>query len=159
MATYSFLDVQASMAGPTGVIDLGCGSGAAQEGITVSYIDDKGAMVVGADGNVMHSLRATQAGTITVRLLQTSPTNNKLSLMYAAQTVTSALFGRNTITIRHTVNGDVIVATQCAFKKYPDVTYAQDGGTCEWVFNCGSITTLQGATETLGITDAVNKVL
>lgn len=144
MATYSFLDVQATLSGPSGTIDLGCGAGNAQEGITVSYTDDKGNMLVGADGSVMHSLRASLAGTITVRLLQTSETNAKLSVMFNAQTVSSTLYGKNTITIRNAATGDSIVASQCGFQKMPDLNYAQDGATLEWVFNCGVINEVIG---------------
>lgn len=144
MATYSFLDVQATLVGPGGAVELGNGAGAAQEGITIAYSEDKGNMLVGADGNVMHSLRASQAGTITVRLLQTSPTNAKLAIMHNAQCQSSLTFGRNTITIRNSATGDTIVASQCAFAKLPDLTYAQDGSTYEWVFNCGVINEVLG---------------
>lgn len=142
--TYSFLDVQATLAGPTGVVDLGCGAGNAQEGITVAFNEDKDNMLVGADGSVMHSLRASQAGQITVRLLQTSESNNKLSIMYNAQAVSSSLWGQNVITVRNSATGDVIVASACAFTKQPDINYAQDGGTLEWVFNCGAINEILG---------------
>lgn len=47
-------------------------------------------MTVGADGEVMHSLHAGKSGTITVTLLKTSPVNKKLSLMYNAQSQSSA---------------------------------------------------------------------
>lgn len=144
MATYSFLDVQATLVGPNGAVELGYGAGTAQEGISVTYAEDKGNMLVGADGNVMHSLRASQAGSIIVRLLQTSPTNSKLSVMYNAQCQSSLLFGRNTITIRNSATGDTIVASQCAFKKLPDLTYAEDGATLEWEFNCGVINEVLG---------------
>ncbi len=36
MATYSFMDVTASISGPTGEIDLGYGSASSEEGITVA---------------------------------------------------------------------------------------------------------------------------
>ena len=38
----------------------------------------------------MHSLHADKSGTITVNLLKTSPTNAKLSVMYNAQSLSSA---------------------------------------------------------------------
>lgn len=144
MATYSFMDVRANLVGPTGGIDLGYGAGNAQEGITVAYAEDKGTMITGADGSVMHSLRASQAGTITVRLLQTSPTNSQLAIMHNAQCVSSSLYGKNVITIRNSATGDTIVASLCGFKKVPDLNYAQDGGTYEWEFNCGVINVILG---------------
>jgi hypothetical protein len=57
----------------------------------------KNTMTIGADGEVMHSLHAGKSGTITVTLLKTSPVNKKLSLMYNAQSQSSALWGNNVI--------------------------------------------------------------
>jgi hypothetical protein len=66
MSTYSFLDVSASLAGPTGLVELGYGSANAEEGITVTMTEAKNTMTIGADGEVMHSLHAGKSGTITV---------------------------------------------------------------------------------------------
>lgn len=143
-ATYSFLDVHAQFVGPTGTYALGTDSGAADEGITVSMADDKSTMTVGAAGDGMHSLHAGKSGTVTVRLLKTSPVNSKLSLSYAAETVSSALFGQDSILIRNTQTGDTIACRQCAFKKLPDNVNAKDGGTMEWVFNAILIDELLG---------------
>ena len=52
MATYSFLDVTASLTGPTGVIDLGQGSANSEEGITQTMGGNKNTMTIGADGEV-----------------------------------------------------------------------------------------------------------
>ena len=63
--SYSFLDVQASIAGPGGNFPLsGDRVGIAQEGITVTATGDKNVMTIGADGAAMHSLSADQSGTI-----------------------------------------------------------------------------------------------
>lgn len=145
MASYSFLDVQATMVGPTGNFQLGSGAGNAEEGISISMIDDKGSLTVGADGSAMHSLHAGKAGTVTVRLLKTSPTNALLAAAYAAQTASSALYGQNTILIRNPVSGDTISARQCGFRKLPDIGYAKVAGTQEWVFNAGQVDMLLGS--------------
>lgn len=144
MSTYSFLDVTASMTGPTGVIDLGYGSGNSEEGVTVTMGENKNTMTIGADGEVMHSLHAGKSGTITVNLLKTSPTNKKLSLAYNAQSQSSALWGNNVIVIRNTASGDIVSARSCAFQKHPDFANAKDGTTVAWVFDCGKIDPLLG---------------
>ncbi len=41
MSTYSFIDVSASLTGPTGSIDLGYGSANSEEGITVVMAEAK----------------------------------------------------------------------------------------------------------------------
>ena len=144
MATYSFLDVTASLTGPTGVIDLGQGSANSEEGITQSMGGNKNTMTIGADGEVMHSLHADKSGTITVTLLKTSPVNKKLSLAYNAQSQSSATWGNNVIVIRNTASGDISTARSCAFQKQPDFNNAKEGGTVAWVFDCGKIDQLLG---------------
>ncbi|MEI9692535.1 DUF3277 family protein [Atlantibacter hermannii] len=144
MSTYSFIDVTASMTGPTGIIDLGYGSANSEEGITVTMTENKNTMTIGADGEVMHSLHAGKAGTITVTLLKTSPTNKKLSLAYNAQSQSSALWGNNVFVIRNSASGDITTARSCAFQKQPDHANAKEGGTVSWVFDAGKIDQLLG---------------
>ena len=144
MATYSFLDVTASLTGPTGVIYLGQGSANSEEGITQTMGGNKNTMTIGADGEVMHSLHADKSGTITVTLLKTSPVNKKLSLAYNAQSQSSATWGNNVIVIRNTASGDISTARSCAFQKQPDFNNAKEGGTVAWVFDCGKIDQLLG---------------
>lgn len=142
--TYSFIDVSASLTGPTGSIDLGYGSANSEEGITVTMTEAKNTMTVGADGEVMHSLHAGKSGTITVTLLKTSPVNKKLSLMYNAQSQSSATWGNNVIVVRNKASGDITTARSCAFQKQPDFNNAKEGGTVAWVFDCGKIDQLLG---------------
>ena len=99
MSTYSFMDVTATFAGTTGVVDLGFGSAVTKEGITVTTANSRNTMTVGADGEVMHSLKADKSGTVTVRLLYTSPVNATLQTMFNAQSLSSSAWGNNVITI------------------------------------------------------------
>lgn len=144
MSTYSFQDVTATITGVGGSFSLASGSGAAEEGISIEYAEDKDAMTIGADGTAMHSLHAGKGGTVTVRILKTSPVNSQLSIMYNAQTVSSTLHGNNVISVRNSANGDTILCRSVAFKKFPNMSYAKDGGTVEWAFNVGMIDTILG---------------
>lgn len=133
--TYSFLDVNASIVGPGGGFSLGQGAGVSEEGISTAASENINGMHIGAGGDGMHSLHADKSGKVTVRLLKTSPTNQLLSAMYAFQTASGSAHGQNTIVIVDKSRGDVITCSQCAFSKRPDITYAKDGGTVEWVFD------------------------
>lgn len=144
MSTYSFLDVSATLAGPTGVIDLGAGSANAQEGITIEPVGDKNTMTIGADGEGMHSLHADKSGTITVRLLKTSSRNALLEAMYNAQQLTPSLWGKNVITVTMPRTGEVTVGRSCAFRRKPALQYANDGDIVEWVFDAIKIDTIRG---------------
>lgn len=144
MPTYSFLDVNATLVGAGAIIDLGAGSANSEEGITTSMVDDKNTMTVGADGEGMHSLHAGKAGTVTVRLLKTSPQNAKLMALYDAQSLSSSLWGQNIITITNTSSNDAIGCRSCAFKKRPDLSYKKDGDVVEWVFDSIKIDAILG---------------
>ncbi len=142
--TYSFLDVQASIEGPGGNFQLGSGSGAAEEGITIAPTGDKNVMTVGADGSVMHSLKGDDSGTITVTLLRTSTVNAQMQNLYNHQTSSSRYHGQNTIVVRNPVSGDVITAQYCAFAKQPENPYKTEGGVVSWAFHAGDIDTKRG---------------
>lgn len=145
MSTYSFLTVQASIAGPGGNFSLGNSAGAAEEGISVVMTEEKNTMTVGADGAVMQSLHGGNSGTVTARLLKTSPVNALLTSMYNAQKGNPGNWGNNVIRIGDTYRGDVITCSICAFAKAPDLTYAKDGGLVEWIWHAGKVDELLGA--------------
>jgi hypothetical protein len=140
---YSFLTIHAAITGPGGAFPLS-GVGNAEEGISIEPTGDKNVMTVGADGEVMHSLKADKSGTVTVRLLRTSPANAALKVMYVAQTASPMLHGKNTIVITNRASGDIITCRQCAFAKDISNGYAAEGGTIEWVFHAGKIDGLLG---------------
>lgn len=142
--TYSFLDVQAAIIGPGGSFNLGSGAGATDEGISVDLKDDKNIQTTGADGTVMNSLNASKVGTVTIRLLKTSPVNAQLSQMYNIQAQSSSAWGLNVISIKNPTSGDSITATFAAFKKHPSITYDKEGRHNEWVFDAQMDLTLGG---------------
>jgi hypothetical protein len=145
VATYSFIDVQASITGPGGSFALGYNSGNAEEGITIEMVEDKNKMDIGADGSVMHSLHAGKGANITFHFLKTAPTNQLLSQLYTSQSLSSALWGKNVITVQNLATGDATSASLCAFKKFPNNTYAKDGNMMDWAFDAGQCDGLLGA--------------
>ncbi|MGK3134876.1 phage protein [Pantoea trifolii] len=144
MATYSFMDVTASLTGPSGALDLGYGSAVAEEGIVVAMDEATNTKTIGADGEGMHSLHAGKGGIVTVNLLKTSPLNKKLSIMYTAQKLSSSLWGNNVIVVRNSVSGDLVTARGCAFQKLPDFSNPKVAGTVSWIFDCIKIDELLG---------------
>lgn len=144
MATYSFQDVAAAIVGVGGSINLASGAAVSEEGITIDAVEDKNIMTIGADGSGMHSLVSNESATVTVRLLKTSPVNAQLQLMYNLQTKSSLTHGKNVITVRDVVRGDMIALTNVAFKKRPSVTYAKEGGIMEWTFDAIKTTQILG---------------
>jgi hypothetical protein len=134
MAAYSFLDTKCAIVGPGGAFALTGGS--AKEGIEVEMREDKNKMQIGADGTVMHSLRADKSAKITVRLLKNSVTNSLLSAMYNFQTTSAKLWGQNIISITSGI-GEELTAQQVAFTKQPKMVWSEDGNINEWIFDAG----------------------
>jgi hypothetical protein len=141
---YSFADFKASITGVGGNFQLGDGSGAAEEGITLESVTDQNVMTIGADGSVMHSKIQNRASTFTVRLLKTSPVNRFLQAMYQLQFVNRIGWGKNVIAAVDIIRGDAITLSDVAFKKVPTITYATEGGVNEWTFDCGNAYILLG---------------
>ena len=148
---YSFLNVNAAIAGPGGAAIFGNGAAAAEEGITIEMIEDKDVMTIGADGAGQHSLIASDAAKVTLRLLKTSPWNAVLMAMYDLQASSSSLWGQNVITIGDIGRNDYNVIQSCAFLKKPTLTYAKEAGTMEWVFNGIKGTSILGTGQTLNL--------
>lgn len=142
---YSFLNVNVTMAGPGIVANLGAGAAAAEEGITIEPIEDKNVMNIGADGKGQHSLIASDAAKVTVRLLKTSPANQALMLAYNLQSASSALWGQNVFTIVDSARGDYNVAQAAAFKKKPTITYAKEAAFMEWEFDAIAVNSILGS--------------
>jgi hypothetical protein len=142
-SSYSFLDVSASIKGPGGTFPLSSG-GVANEGITIAMTSEKSAMITGAGGEGMHSLKAAKSGRVTVRILKNGTTNALMSQLYNFQTTSSAYHGQNTISVRNPITGDTITATFAAFVKHPDVQYQTEGGMMEWAFDAINIDTVLG---------------
>ncbi len=131
---YAFSAIVASITGPGGSYNLGYGAGNAEDAIHVDMSADKTTTTTGADGSIMQSLHASNTGTITFRLLKTSPVNYSLSTLYNAQRGIASLWGQNVIRIQDINRGDVILGSQMAFVKAPSLVYATDGNVNEWAF-------------------------
>lgn len=144
--TYSFLDTLAAISGPNGLaLQIGAGAGVDEGGITVEAAEDKNARKIGADGTPINALRAGTPGTITVRLLKTSPTNAVLMKAYNFQRSSSVNWGQNVITVRDVARGDAHRGVACAFKKPPTIVYDKEGPMNEWVFDVGRLSMTLGS--------------
>lgn len=139
MKTYSFLDVSCAMIGPGLAIDLSTGAGLAQEGISFSPNADINTTTIGADGQGMQTLKADKSGSITVRVLKSSPVNQQLSLALAFQRTSSAVHGQNTITLVDRNKGDNVTAQNVAFQRQPNLDFGAEAQIVEWTFSAVTI--------------------
>lgn len=150
LATYSFLDVTATLTGPGGTISLGSGAANAEEGISIEFDEETDTMQKGADGSVVHSLHAVKSGKVIVRILKTSPVNSQLTQLYNYQRSSSLFHGKNTVAVNNPVTGDNYTCQQVAFAKFPNNSWAKDSAMLEWEFNAAVIDPVLGSLTTIG---------
>jgi len=134
---YSFFDVVATISGPGGSGTLSDG-GVANEGISVEF-NERVTTQYGADGNWIHVLHAAKGGRVTIRLMKNGLANALLNGIFDFDTSSSANTGQNVITVVNPVTGDSWTAIGCAGVKKPNVSYATEATSLEWVFNAGII--------------------
>lgn len=132
---YSFLDVNATIAGPGGNFLLS-EAGLSEEGIIITQLSERDVMTMGARGDGMHSLRASRAVRVAVSLLKTGNGNAQLNSMFRYQSLSSSRWGSNIITVTNAVTGDSAVASGGAFVKHADLAYRTEGGLNVWEFMC-----------------------
>jgi hypothetical protein len=131
--TYGFQDVTASLSGPGGAFTIsGPETAAAEEGITITWGEESNSQTIGADGSVMNSMHSARAGTVTFRLMKTSPNNQRIMQLFSWQHQSTAYWGRNTITIADTARGDLYTLVGCAWVRVPTNSYAKVGNTLEY---------------------------
>lgn len=134
MGAYSFLSVQAAIVGPGLNAQIGSSSGAAKEGLSTEWDEDKATVTTGADGTIMNSLKASMTGRITIRLLKTSPLNAVLMNAFNFQRVNAANWGQNVINVNDVARGDVVTGRSMSFVRGPNNVWAEEGNILEWSF-------------------------
>lgn len=145
MSTYSFDSVNVSISGPNGSFAVGGPDvGNTEGGVTIEPIEDKNNMQIGAGGEVMHSLHAGKAATVTVRVQKVAPVNAQFSTQYALDTASGVAHGRNTITLRDQARGDSVVCQECAYARFTGLTYGKDGNEQVWTFHAGKVDYILG---------------
>lgn len=143
MGAYSFLSVQGSLIGPGLNAQIGSTSGAAKEGLSTEWDEDKTVITTGADGSIMTTLRASMTGRCVARFLKTSPMNAVLMQAFNFQRASAANWGQNNITITDSARGDVVTGVQMSFIKGPNNAWSEEGNILEWSF-VGIVTEILG---------------
>lgn len=93
--------------------------------------------VVGAQGDVVDVRNRNRSGLVTFTVLDASPTNDFLTVLALGDELTGLGFGALMI---KDLNGTTLIKSAAArIKKFPDVEFAKDGGTNDWVLQCAEI--------------------
>jgi hypothetical protein len=117
-----------------GVPITGYGEG---DSIEVEPMSELSTSKVGIDGDVTRSLNTDRRCRITVRLMQSSPSNDMLSTLVGVDLVSG---GRMfPVTVMDLLGRTLIVASQAWIATRPTVTFGREASEREWVFETGSL--------------------
>lgn len=110
--------------------------------VEVDYTNDRISMSKGADGETARVITSDDSGSVTIRLLQTSLSNDVLSALYLADiTSHSGLFP---LTVKDD-NGNTKIFSDAAWvKKLPTTSFGNELEDREWVIDCASLTVFVG---------------
>lgn len=99
--------------------------------------EDAFAKSVGAQGDVTRIRNRDRSGMVTFTLQAESPSNDQLT----AKAVLDELFGTGTgALLVKDLNGTTLLHAEVAWiRKLPNVEYAKDGGSREWVIDCAEL--------------------
>jgi hypothetical protein len=107
------------------------------ESITIEPRSELSTSKVGIDGDVTRSLNTDRRCRITIRLMQSSPSNDVLSTLVGVDLVSG---GRMfPVTVMDLLGRTLIVAAQSWIAERPTVTFAREASEWEWVFETGSL--------------------
>lgn len=105
------------------------------EALTVSEENDAFNSIGGADGHVDRIKNNNNSLTITVRLRQTSPTNQILSAIHNADRVAGTTLP---LLIKDRSGNTLISATSAWIIKHPDTGFGTESSVREWTIKTGS---------------------
>jgi hypothetical protein len=135
--TYSFLDVKATLSGPSLVALMDSDTMLDEEAISLDFGDEVNTMTRGSGSAFMHTLIPNIQTEIKIKTLKTSLLNTLFQTAFNYQTGSSATHGMNLLTVVHVTRGDVITIRNVAFQKQPQLVYGAKGESIEWTFQGG----------------------
>lgn len=112
-------------------------------GIVIAYDEDRTTHKMSLDGKTkVRNINPSKSGTITIDLLQHSPSNSLFNAHYIAQEQTGAEFQ---LTIKNASTEEVTTCEMCDIRKHPDVNHKKDVQNKSWVIHSGRIQTKHGS--------------
>lgn len=113
------------------------------EGVTIE-VPDSFTKVVGMDGKVARSKNLDQTAKITIKLLQTSASNDLLFANYLLDRKGKNLAGVMPLYVRDNSGRALYTASQAWISKAPDVTFDREATSREWVLECAQLLRADG---------------
>lgn len=126
--------------------------------VRVSREVDSFTKYVGSDGTVARTKSNNYSGSITITLMQTSPDNDYLTnLLALAETANAQSLGVFNVKITDKTGTSVFSSANAWIRKYPDVDYARDISTREWVIDVDRLEMVVGG-NSQGVLDLATNI-
>lgn len=107
------------------------------DAIEIAPMSDLSTSKVGIDGDVTRSMSTDRRCRLTVRLMQSSPSNDMLSALVGVDQITG---GRMfPVTVMDLLGRTLVVAAQSWIATRPTVTFGREATEREWTFETGSL--------------------
>ena len=104
--------------------------------LEITFNSDHFTSYVGTDGEVSRSKTNDNTATITIRLAQTSPTNDLLSAIVQGDLLAGGGAGIGAFLVTDIRGTSLYTAANCWITKTPDATYGRDTGERAWTMQC-----------------------
>ena len=105
--------------------------------VKVSRNNDSFMLAIGSDGEAARAANADKSGTVTVTLMQTSPSNDDLSNLMNADELTNT--GTGALFVKDASGRTLVSAVEAWIRKPADVEFAREITGREWVFETGNL--------------------
>lgn len=115
------------------------------EFISIAMESDAFSDVVGTDGEVSRSKSNDRRATITISLMQTSPSNDRLSALHNLDLAANNGAGVGAFLVRDRNGTSVFEADECWIMKAPDVSFDRTATSREWTLRAASLNRFDGS--------------
>lgn len=99
--------------------------------VSLEMDEDAWALYIGSDGEGARSKSNNFAGTVTIRLMQTSPSNDVLSAFAKADKLSNS--GIVPVMVKDNLGRSLFIAENAWVQKVADSEFARESGEREWV--------------------------
>jgi hypothetical protein len=110
--------------------------------VQIEYESDAFTDKAGVDGEVSRSKTNDFRATVTIRLMQTSPSNALLSVLHNSDKNTPGGVGVGPFYLQDFsdgITGALYLAEKCWIAKAPDSSWAREAGVREWKIRCAKL--------------------
>lgn len=105
--------------------------------VDIEFSNDRITMEKGADGEVARVINADDSAMITIRLQQTSPSNDVFSLLFDADIISKS--GAFPIGVTDNSGNSKFASDAAWFTQLPSVSFSNGIEQREWTIQCGSL--------------------